>query len=87
MRKSRFTEAQIIGMIKEQEAGMPTAEVCRKHGLSQGTFYKYKAKYGGMEVSDVAKLRAMEDENARLKRLLADTMLDNAVLKDLLGKS
>ncbi len=66
---------------------MPTAEVCRKHGLSQGTFYKYKSKYGGMEVSDVAKLRAMEDENARLKRLLADTMLDNAVLKDLLGKN
>ena len=87
MRKSRFTEAQIIGMIKEQEAGMPTAEMCRKHGLSQGTFYKYKSKYGGMEVSDVAKLRAMEDENARLKRLLADTMLDNAVLKDLLGKN
>lgn len=76
MRKSRFTEAQIIGMIKEQEAGMATAEVCRKHGLSQGTFYKYKSRYGGMEVSDVAKLRAMEDENARLKRLLADTMLE-----------
>jgi len=74
-------------MIKEQEAGMPTAEMCRKHGLSQGTFYKYKSKYGGIEVSDVAKLRAMEDENARLKRLLADTMLDNAVLKDLLGKN
>ncbi len=87
MRKSRFAEAQIIGMIKEQEAGMSTAEVCRKHGLSQGTFYKYKSKYGGMEVSDVAKLRAMEDENARLKRLLPDTMLDNAVLKDLLGKN
>ena len=87
MRKSRFTETQIIGMIKEQEAGMPTAEVCRKHGLSQGTFYKYKSQYGGMEVSDVAKLKAMEDENARLKRLLADTMLDNAVLKDLLGKN
>ncbi len=87
MRKSRFTEAQIIGMIKEQEAGLPTSELCRKHGLSQGTFYKYKSKYGGMEVSDVAKLRAMEDENARLKRLLADTMLDNAVLKDLLGKN
>ena len=87
MRKSRFTEAQIIGMIKEQEAGMPTAEECRKHGLSQGSFYKYKSKYGGLEVSDVAKLRAMEDENARLKRLLADTMLDNAVLKDVLGKN
>ena len=87
MRKSRFIEAQIIGMIKEQEAGMATAEVCCKHGLSQGTFYKNKSKYGGMEVSDVAKLRAIEDENARLKRLLADTMLDNAVLKDLLGKN
>ena len=87
MRKSRFTEAQIIGMIKEQEAGMPTAEVCRKHGLSQDTFYIYGSKYGGMEVSDAAKLRALEDENAKLKRLLADSMLDNVVLKDLLGKS
>jgi len=87
MRKSRFTEAQIIGMIKEQEAGVLTAEVCRKHGLSQGRFYKYKSKYGGMEVSDVAKMRSLEDENAKLKRLLADTMLDNMVLKDLLGKS
>ena len=74
-------------MIKEQEAGMPTAEVCRRHGLSQGTLYKYKSKYGGMEVSDVAKMRSLEDENAKLKRLLADTMLYNAVLKDLLGKS
>jgi len=87
MRKSRFTEAQIIGMIKEQEAGLPTAEVCRKHGLSQGRFYKYKSKYGGMEVSDVAKMRSLEDETAKLKRLLADTILDNVVLKDLLGKS
>ena len=87
MRKSRFTEAQIIRMIKEQEAGVPTAEVCRKHGLSQGRFYKYKSKYGGMEVSDVAKMRSLEDENAKLKRLLADAMLDNMVLKGLLGKS
>lgn len=87
MRKSRFMEAQIIGMIKEREAGMPTAEVCRKHDLSQGTFCKYKSKYGGMEVSEVAKLRAMEDENTELKRLLADAMLDNVVLKDLLGKN
>ena len=87
MRKSRFTEAQIIGMIKEQEAVMPTAEVCRRHGLSEGTFYRYKSRYGGMEVSEVARLRSLEDENARLKRLLADAMLDNVVLKDLLGKT
>ncbi|MCT9000728.1 IS3 family transposase [Chelativorans intermedius] len=86
MRKSRFTEAQIIGMIKEQEAGMPTAEVCRRHGLSPATFYKLKSKYGGMEVSEAARLKALEDENAKLKRLLADTMLDNVVLKDLPGK-
>jgi len=76
MRKSRFTEAQIIGMIKEQEAGMPTAKVCRRHGLSPSTFYKLKAKYGGMEVSEAARLKALEDENTKLKRLLADTMLD-----------
>ena len=87
MRKSRLTDAQIIGMIKEQDAGMPMAEVCRKHGLSQGTFYKFKSKYGSMEVSDAARLRTLEDENAKLKRLLADQMLDNVVLKDLLGKS
>ncbi len=87
MRKSRFTEAQIIEMIKEQEAGMATADVCRKHGLSPATFYKLKARYGGMELSDARRLKALEDENAKLKRLLADTMLDNVVLKDLLGKS
>lgn len=87
MRKSRFTEAQIIGMIKEQEAGMATAEVCRRHGLSPATFYKLKAKYGGMDVSDAQRLKALEDENGKLKRLLADAMLDNIVLKDLLGKS
>ena len=87
MRKSRFTEAQIIAMIKEQEAGMPTVEVCRRHGLSPATFYKYKSKYGGMGLSDVKRLKMLEDENAKLKRLLADAMLDNAVLKDLLGKN
>ena len=87
MRQSRFTEAQIIGMIKEQEAGMPTVEVCRRHGLSPTTFYKFKAKFGGMNVSEAARLKALADENAKLKRLLADTMLDNVVLKDLLGKS
>lgn len=87
MRKSRFTEAQIIGMLKEQEAGLPTSELCRKHGLSPATFYKLKAKYGGMELSDAKRLRQLEDENAKLKRLLADAMLDNVVLKDLLGKT
>ena len=81
MRQSRFTEAQIIGMIKEQEAGMPTAEVCRRHGLSPASFYKFKAKYGGMNVSDTHRLKSLEDENAKLKRLLADTMLDNDALK------
>jgi len=86
MRKSRFTEAQIIGMIKEQEAGLPTAELCRKHGLSPATFYKLKAKYGGMDLSDARRLKQLEDENAKLKRLVADVMLDNVVLKDLLGK-
>jgi putative transposase len=86
MRKSRFTEAQIIGMIREQEAGLPTAELCRKHGLSPATFYKLKAKYCGMDLSDAKRLKQLEDENAKLKRLLADAMLDNVVLKDLLGK-
>ena len=86
MRKSRFTEAQIIGMIKEQEAGLPTSELCRKHGLSPATFYKLKARYGGMDLSDAKRLKQLEDKNAKLKRLLADAMLDNVVLKDLLGK-
>ena len=86
MRKSRFTEAQIIGMIKEQEAGLPTAELCRKHGLSPATFYKLKAKYGGMDLSDANRLKQLEAENSKLKRLVADVMLDNVVLKDLLGK-
>ena len=82
MRQSRFSDEQIIRMIKEQEAGMPTAEVCRKHGISTASFYKYKAKFGGMEVSDARKLKALEDENAKLKKLLAEQMLDNAILKD-----
>ena len=87
MRKSRFTEEQIIAILAEQERGVPTADVCRKHGLSTATFYKFKAKYGGLDVTDARKLKALESENARLKRLLADAMLDNVVLKDLLGKS
>lgn len=86
MKRSRFTEEQIIGMIKEQETGMPTAEVCRKHGVSSASFYKYKAKYGGMDVSDARKLKALEDENAKLKKLLAESMLDIAVLKDVAAK-
>jgi putative transposase len=86
MRKSRFTEAQIIGMIKEQEAGLTTADFCRKHGLSPATFYKLKARYDGMDLLDTKRLKQLEDENAKLKRLVADVMLDNVVLKDLLGK-
>ena len=86
MRKSRFSEEQIIGILKEQEARQQTAEVCRRHGVSPATFYKWKAKYGGMEVSEAKRLKALEDENARLKRLLAEAMLDNAVLKDIAGK-
>ena len=86
MKRSRFTEEQIIGILKEQEAGMPTAEVCRKHGISSATFYKYKAKYGGMDISDARKLKALEDENAKLKKLLAESMLDIAILKDVASK-
>ena len=86
MRRSRFSESQIVGMLKEQEAGLATADVCRKYGLSPATFYKLKAKFGGLEVSDARRLRQLEDENLKLKRLLAEAMLDNTVLKDLLGK-
>ena len=86
MKRSRFTEEQIIGILQEQEAGMKTADVCRKHGISEATFYKYKAKFGGMDVSDARKLKALEDENAKLKKLLAETMLDNAMLKHVAAK-
>ena len=87
MQKSRFTEAQSIGVLQGQEAGGTTDEVCRRHGISRQTFYWWKAKYGGLEVSDAQKLRALEDENRRLKKLLAESMLDVAALKDLLEKN
>ena len=81
MKPSRFTEEQIIGILREQEAGAATADVCRKHGISGATFYKWKSKYGGLEVSEARRLKALEDENRRLKKLLAEAMLDNAMLK------
>jgi putative transposase len=86
MKASRFTEEQIIGILREHDAGAATVDVCRKHGISSATFYKWKAKYGGLEVSDAKRLRALEDENRRLKKLLAEAMLDNAMLKDIATK-
>ena len=86
MKPSRFTEEQIIAILREQEAGAKTSDVCRRHGISQPTFYNWKAKYGGLDVSDAKRLRALEDENAKLKKLLAEAMLDNAVLKDVASK-
>lgn len=84
--KRRFSDEQIIMMIKEQESGVPTKEVCRRHGISEASFYKYKSKYGGMELSDAKKLKALEDENNRLKKMVADLMLDNTMLKDVNSK-
>jgi len=86
MKRNRFTEDQIVAILKENEAGISAADLCRKHGVSESGFYKWKAKYGGMDVSEAKKLRMLEDENARLKKLLADAMLDNAALRDVLGK-
>lgn len=87
MKRSRFAEEQIIGILKENETGVPAAELCRKHGMSDASFYNWKAKYAGLEVSEAKRMRGLETENARLKKLLADAMLDNAALKDLLGKN
>ncbi len=86
MKRKRFSEEQIIGVLKEHEAGAKTADLCRKYGVSEATFYNWKNKFGGMDVSEAKRLRALEGENAKLKRLLADAMLDNAALKDLLSK-
>jgi putative transposase len=86
MKPSRFTEDQIIGILREQEAGAKTADVCRQHGISSATFYKWKAKYGGLDVSDAKRLKSLEDENTKLKKLLAEAMLDNAMLKDIASK-
>ena len=86
MKRKQFSEEQIIGILKEAEAGAVVTELCRKHGMSSATYYAWKAKFGGLEVSDARRLRALEDENARLKRLLAEAIMDNAGLKDLLSK-
>jgi putative transposase len=86
MKRTRFTEEQIIGLLREHDAGAATSDVCRKHGISSATFYKWKAKYGGLDVSEAKRLRSLEDENRRLKKLLAETMLDNAMLKDIASK-
>jgi putative transposase len=86
MKRSRFNDEQIIGILKEQETGAVTADVCRRHGISDATFYKWKAKFGGLEVTEAKRLRTLEEENAKLKKLLAEAMLDIAVLKDISSK-
>ena len=86
MKKSRFTENQIVGVLKEADGGKPVKEVCRQHGISDATYYKWKSKYGGMEASDLKRVKELETENARLKRLFADMALENAAMKDLIAK-
>ena len=87
MKRSRFTEEQIIGVLKEHQAGMSAADLCRRHGISDATFYNWRSKYGGMEVSDAKKLKALEDENRKLKKLLAESVMDVSTLKEMLGKN
>ena len=87
MKRSRFSEEQIIGILKEHQAGATAADLCRKHGVSDATFYKWRSKYGGMEVSDAKKLKTLEAENAKLKKLLAEQMMDVSTLKEMLGKN
>jgi len=86
MKQKHFTEEQIIGILKQNEAGTTVSQLCREQGISEGTFYRWKSKYGGLEVNEAKRLKQLEDENTRLKRLLADAMLDNAALKDVLSK-
>lgn len=87
MKRSRFTQEQIIGVLKEHQAGAPTADLCRKHGISDATFYTWRSKYGGMEVSDARRLKGLQEENAKLKRLLAESMLDVSTLREMLAKN
>jgi putative transposase len=86
MKKSRFSEEQIIGVLREQDAGQKTADICQRHGISEATFYAWKSKYGGLDVSEAKRLKSLEDENSRLKKLLAEAMLDNAMLREVAGK-
>ena len=87
MKRSRYTDEQIVGILKQGEAGMKTADLCRQHGITEGTYYRWKAKFGGLEVGDAQKLKRLEEENTRLKRIVADLTMDNVVLKDLLSKN
>jgi putative transposase len=87
MKRSRFTQEQIIGVLKEHQAGAPASDLCRKHGISEATFYTWRSKYGGMEVSDAKRLKGLEEENAKLKKLLAESMLDVSTLREMLAKN